>query len=334
MTPLAGSRLRVILIVLCCGLILSATVLLGLSTGARHMPFGTVFDAIRGRADDEASLIFWDIRLPRVTLATLVGAALAVSGGIIQSVTRNPLGDPGLLGLNAGAGLAIIIGTGTLGTDIISSPFWLAAIGAGLAAFTVQALAGLPTPMRLTLAGIAVGAFCFGLTQAIALTDPDRFDLVRNWRAASLAAATAKNVLASLWVFVPGFLVALWIAPRIGLIALGDDRAASLGVSVHRTRFISLITVMLLAGGATAASGPIAFIGLAAPHIARRAVQAGEGATLAVTAFIGAELVILADAIARTVIAPNEIPISVVIALLGAPFLIFMARRRQPTRQA
>lgn len=193
MTPLAGSRLRVILIVLCCGLILSATVLLGLSTGARHMPFGTVFDAIRGRADDEASLIFWDIRLPRVTLATLVGAALAVSGGIIQSVTRNPLGDPGLLGLNAGAGLAIIIGTGTLGTDIISSPFWLAAIGAGLAAFTVQALAGLPTPMRLTLAGIAVGAFCFGLTQAIALTDPDRFDLVRNWRAASLAAATAKT---------------------------------------------------------------------------------------------------------------------------------------------
>lgn len=128
--------------------------------------------------------------------------------------------------------------------------------------------------------------------------------------------------------------MALWIAPRIGLIALGDDRAASLGVSVHRTRFISLITVMLLAGGATAASGPIAFIGLAAPHIARRAVQAGEGATLAVTAFIGAELVILADAIARTVIAPNEIPISVVIALLGAPFLIFMARRRQPTRQA
>ncbi|MDO3445466.1 iron ABC transporter permease [Agrobacterium sp. V1] len=334
MTLIAGSRLRVILIVLCCGLILSATLLLGLSTGARHMSFGTILDAVRSRADDEASLILWDIRLPRVMLAALVGAALAISGGIIQSVTRNPLGDPGLLGINAGAGLAIIMGTGFLGTDIVSSPFWLAAIGAGLAAFTVQALAGIPTPMRLTLAGIAVGAFCFGLTQAIALVDPDRFDLVRNWRAASLAAATVKNVVASLWMFGPGFLLALWIAPRISLIALGDERAASLGVSVNRTRLISLITVMLLAGGSTAASGPIAFIGLAAPHIARRAVRAGEGLTLAVAAFIGAELVILADAMARTAVAPDEIPISVVIAVLGAPFLIFMARRRQPTRQA
>lgn len=329
-----GTNLRVILVFLGLGLVLAATALIGLSTGARNLPLGAVLEALRGRGDDEALLIVWDIRVPRVAIAALVGAALAVSGSIIQSVTRNPLGDPGLLGINAGAALAIVIGTGILGTDVISSPFWLAAVGAGLAAFAVQALAGLPTPMRLTLAGIAVGAFCFGLTQAIALADPERFDLVRTWRAASLAAATPENVMNSIWMFGVGFLLAIWLAPRIGLIALGEDRATSLGISVNRTRFISLIAVMLLAGSSTATSGPIAFIGLAAPHVARRAVHAGEGVTLAVAAFIGAELVILADTVARTAAAPNEIPISVVIAALGAPFLILVARRQQLSLRA
>ncbi len=334
MTSLSGSKYRVALTLLCCGFILLVTALLGLSIGPHHLPFGSILDVLGGRADDEAWLIFWDIRAPRVALALLVGAALAVSGGIIQSVTRNPLGDSGLLGLNAGAGLAIVLGTGIFGTGIVSSPFWLAAMGAGLTAFTVQALAGFPSPMRLTLAGIAVGAFCYGLTQAVALTDPDRFDLVRNWRAASLSGATTQNVIQSLWMFVPGFLLAIWLAPRIGFIALGDDRAISLGVSVNRIRFISLMAVMLLAGSSTATSGPIAFIGLAAPHIARRTVRASEGTIFALTAFIGAELVMMADMVARMAMAPNEIPISVVIAVLGAPYLIFMARRQQPSLQA
>ncbi|MCK4207084.1 iron ABC transporter permease [Brucella pituitosa] len=331
MTPLLDSKRSMVLVLLICGCVLLATVLLGLATGPRHLPFWTILEALSGRADDEALLIFWSIRMPRVLLAMLVGAALAISGGIIQSVTRNPLGDTGLLGLNSGAGLAILVGTGCLGTGFVSSPFWLAAIGAGLAAFTVQALAGFPSPMRLTLAGIAVGAFCFGLTQAVALTDPERFDLVRNWRAASLAGATMETVMRSLWMFSPGFLLAIWLAPRIGLIALGDDRAISLGVSVNRIRLISLIAVMLLAGSATATSGPIAFIGLAAPHIARRTLQAGEGTILALTAFIGAELVIVADMVARIAVAPNEVPISVVIAVLGAPYLVFIARRQQPS---
>ncbi len=132
-------------------------------------------------------------------------------------------------------------------------------------------------------------------------------------------------------MFAAGTLLVVWLAPRTGLIALGDDRALSLGVSVKWTRLVGLLAVMLLAGGATAIAGPITFIGLAAPHIARRMVHFGEGITLTVAAFIGAELVVLADTVARTVVAPNEIPVSVVVAVMGAPFLIFMARRQKPS---
>jgi iron complex transport system permease protein len=331
MTALSAKPIRPIVFFLCLGLIVFVTTLLSLTAGTRYLSLETILDALSNQADEETLLILWNIRMPRVALSAMVGAALGLSGGIIQSITRNPLGDPGLLGLNAGAGLAIVIGTGILGTDIVSSPFWLAAIGAGLAAFAVQGLAGYPCPIRLTLAGIAIGAFCFGLTQAIALTDPERFDLVRNWRAASLAAATPQNVINSIWMFAAGTLLVVWLAPRTGLIALGDDRALSLGVSVKWTRLVGLLAVMLLAGGATAIAGPITFIGLAAPHIARRMVHFGEGVTLTVAAFIGAELVVLADTVARTVVAPNEIPVSVVVAVLGAPFLIFMARRQKPS---
>ncbi|MBS7543234.1 iron ABC transporter permease [Ancylobacter oerskovii] len=305
----------------------------GLLAGVKSLSLPTLLEVALGRGDAEARLILLELRLPRVVLGCLVGAALGIAGGIIQAATRNPLGDPGLLGINAGAGLAIVVGAGLLGLSGMGALLTLAAAGAALAALGVQSLAGLvqgsSAPLRLTLAGVAVGAMCMGLTQAIALADPERFDLVRNWRVGSLA-GDAGLILPSL---VPalgvGLVATALLAPRLNIAALGEERAASLGLSIGVTRGLALFVTVLLAGTATAAAGPVAFVGLAAPHAARRLAGADERAVLLNAGLIGAALIAAADALGRIAAAPAEIPVGVVTALLGAPILVLLVGGRR-----
>ncbi|HEV7258758.1 MAG TPA: iron ABC transporter permease [Bosea sp. (in: a-proteobacteria)] len=308
----------------------SLATLAGMMAGARWLPPDAVIAGLFGSSGDEASLIMRELRLPRIVLGGLVGAALGLSGAIIQSATRNPFGDPGLLGINAGASLAVVLGAGLLGWSGMPALLALAAGGAAMAACAVAFVAGTArgavAPVQIALSGVAVGALCYGLTQAIALADPERFDLVRNWRVGALSGDAHLILPAVLPVILSGFGLAALIAPRLDLLALGEDRAASLGISVGRTQALCFLAVVLLAGAATAAAGPIAFVGLAAPHIARRLVGANEARLLPQAALLGAALTIAADALGRVAVLPGELPVGVVTALLGAPVLVLVAR--------
>ena len=312
-------------------LVLLAASLIALTLGARPIAAGEWLAILHEGRGSEAAEIVLGLRLPRVLLGAMVGAALGLAGAVIQMATRNPLGDPGLLGINAGASLALILGTDLIGLAGPQAATWLAACGALGAVLAVQALAGARSssnPIRLTLAGVAVTALRIGIGQAVALSDPERFDLVRNWRVGALSGATGAILPSVTLAWLVGTLLTLALAPRLDLLALGDDRAASLGVAVRPVRLGSLIAVVLLAGSAVAAAGPIAFIGLASPHIARRLGGIGAAAHLPLSGLIGAALVVIADTLGRIAMPPAEVPIGIVAGLLGAPILILLARRR------
>lgn len=313
------------------GFLLVAAMLASLLAGAKLLPPASLLDLLQGR-DSEAALILTQLRLPRLALGLVVGAALGAAGAIIQAATRNPLGDPGLLGINAGASLAVIIGSGLFALGPTANA-WLASGGAALAALAVHAVAGAPrgasAPIKLTLAGVAVTAFCLGIGQAIALADPERFDLVRNWRVGALSGGGLALLPAIAIPLLAGAVLAALLAPRLNLLALGEDRAAALGLSVGWTQAGSLLAVVLLAGAAVAATGPIAFIGLAAPHIARRLGGVDQRTVLPLAALIGAALVAAADALGRVVAPPAELPVGIVAALIGAPILAMLARPRR-----
>lgn len=312
------------------GLLLAAAMLASLLAGAKLLSPLSLLDLAQGR-DSEAALILLQLRLPRLALGLVVGGALGAAGAIIQAATRNPLGDPGLLGINAGASLVVITGSGLFAVGPAAN-IWLASGGAALAALAVHAVAGAPrgasAPIKLTLAGVAVTAFCFGIGQAIALADPERFDLVRNWRVGALSG----DGLALLPTIAPplliGAVLAALLAPRLNLLVLGEDRAAALGLSVGWTQAGCLLAVVLLAGAAVAAAGPIAFIGLAAPHMARRFGGTDQRIVLLSAALIGAALVSAADTLGRVAAPPAELPVGIVAALIGAPILAMLARPR------
>jgi len=312
--------------------LLLLTSLAALTLGLRPIAAGEWLAILREGRGSEAAQIVLGLRLPRVLLGGLVGSALGLAGGVIQLATRNPLGDPGLLGINAGASLALVLGTGLAGLNGPEAAVWLAALGAAGAALAVQALAGArgrgSDPIRLTLAGVAITALCIGIGQAVALADPERFDLVRNWRVGALSGATDVILRSVALPLLVGSLLAFALAPRLDLLALGDDRAASLGVAVRPVRAGALLAVILLAGSAVAAAGPIAFVGLAGPHIARRLGGVGAVTHLPLTAIIGAALVVTADMLGRVATPPAEVPVSIVAGLLGAPILVLLARRR------
>lgn len=313
-------------------MLLAAASFAALTLGVRPIVAGEWLAILREGHGSEAAEIVLGLRLPRVLLGVLVGAALGLAGAVIQLVTRNPLGDPGLLGINAGASLALVLGTGLAGFTGPGAAIGLAALGAAAAALAVQALAGArgggSDPIRLTLAGVAITALCMGIGQAVALADPERFDLVRNWRVGALSGA-ADVILPRMAVpCLFGALLALALAPRLDLLALGEDRAAALGVAVQPVRAGSLLAVVLLAGSAVAAAGPIAFVGLAGPHIARRLGGAGAAAHLLLAGIVGAVLVVTADTLGRVAMPPAEVPAGIVAGLLGAPVLVMLARRR------
>jgi iron complex transport system permease protein len=312
-------------------LLLAAAMLVSLLAGAKLLPPSSLLDLAQER-DSEATLILMQLRLPRLALGLVVGAALGAAGAIIQAATRNPLGDPGLLGINAGASLAVVMGSGLFGLAPAMT-VWLASGGGALAALAVHTVAGAPrgpsAPIKLTLAGVAVTAFCLGVGQAIALADPERFDLVRNWRVGALSGDGLALLPAITPPLLAGVVLAALLAPRLNLLALGEDRAAALGLSVGWTQAGSLLTVVLLAGAAVAAAGPIAFIGLAAPHIARRLGGADQRILLPLAAVIGAMLIAAADVLGRVVAPPAELPVGIVAALIGAPILAMLARPRR-----
>ncbi|MEU5162158.1 iron chelate uptake ABC transporter family permease subunit [Streptomyces sp. NPDC020875] len=313
--------------------VLAVAVALSLLVGANPLSPSTVLETLLGGGSDESRFVIWEQRVPRTVAGVLVGAALGVAGALIQAFTRNPLADPGILGVNAGAAFAVAVGIVFLG---VTSPFgyvWLACAGALVVTTIVYGIgaAGRDAagPVRLTVTGVAVGAVFAGLTTGLTLTHPDAFDRMRGWSAGSLLGRGFDVVLPVLPLVVVGLLLAVAAAPGLNSVALGVDVARAQGVNVRRIRIAVLVAVTLLAGCATAVAGPIVFVGLMVPHLVRWAVGTDQRRIVLGSLVVAPALVVLADVLGRVAVLPSEMPAGVVTAFLGAPVLIALVRRPQ-----
>lgn len=277
-------------------------------------------------------LIITSIRLPRVLAGVLAGAALAVAGAIMQAMTNNPLASPDLLGVNAGAAFAVVVAIALLGVNSQLALVWWAFGGAALAAALVYIFGssgwGNATPLKLVLAGAVLAAFLISLTSAILLFDQNTLDTVRLWTAGSLVGRLMPDVAAAAPYILAGLVAAILFSGQFTTMSLGTDMARALGQNPALWRGVAALLVILLAGGAVALAGPIAFVGLVMPHMVRMAVSADYRWMVPFCALGGALLVLFADTFGRTAFANQSFPVGVTMALVGAPFFIWLARRR------
>jgi iron complex transport system permease protein len=282
--------------------------------------------------DPQASVIVRDMRVPRTLIAVAVGAALGIAGALIQGFSRNPLADPGILGVNAGAGAGIVAGVAFAGASGALQYIWFAFAGAAIATLLVfligSAGRGGADPLRMTLAGVALGAVLAGITGGISLLRPEVFNEMRTWAAGSLQALTS-DVNTVLPFIAIGLVIAFALGPSMNALALGDDLATALGSHVTRTRILSIAAVTLLCGAATAAAGPIGFIGLMVPHAVRWLVGPHQVWILIGTALGAPLLLIVSDIVARLILPTGELSVGLVTAFVGAPVLIALVRQRK-----
>jgi iron complex transport system permease protein len=301
---------------------------LSLAVGTNQLPLSTVWSGLVAPDDSFASTVIAS-RVPRTLLGLLVGAGLAVAGALMQGITRNPLADPGLLGVNAGASAGVVLGTMVLGS-LGQRAILVAIPGAFLAAVVVYMIGSGrsgPTPVRLVLSGAAITAVLMAGIQAITLTNPDVFDSYRFWVVGSLAGRPSE-VVDMIWpVVVVGLVAGLLLGRPLNTLALGDETARALGGNAGRTRLLGALVATVLAGACTAAVGPIAFIGLAVPHIVRTITGSDYRWLIAYCVALGPVLLLGADIVGRIVARPGELMVGVVTAFIGAPFLYVAVRR-------
>ena len=300
--------------------------------GARPVSVAEVWSALTGSADTvgEGAVI---ARIPRTVLGLLVGAALAVSGMTMQAVTRNPLADPGILGVSGGAALAVVIGIAFFGLSHPYGYLAFATAGAAAAAVFVYAVGSLgrggATPLKLALAGAAITAAFTSLVSAILLPRVDLLETFRFWQIGGIGGATWDRIGVILPAFVLGILVCILTARGMNSLALGDDMATGLGEHVARTRLIASAGAVVLCAAATAIAGPIAFVGLVIPHLCRLLVGTDHRWLLPYCALAGAALLLLADIVGRVIARPTEIEVGIITALIGAPVFIAIVRRQK-----
>jgi iron complex transport system permease protein len=314
--------------------LLTALSILSLMTGARPIAVSSIVSALLGYDGSSTEhIIVIDYRLPRTLLGLLCGTAFGVSGALIQAATRNPLADPGILGVNAGAAFFVTLAAGLLGFHSIDAYLWFAFLGAVLVTLAVYVLGAAgrdgATPVRLVLAGVALSAVLGGIGSAITLLDPRAFDSLRFWSIGSIAGRNMEIVVAVAPFIGLGLLVALITARSLNAVALGDDQARSLGANILRTRILALISVTLLAGSGTAAAGPIGFVGLMVPHVVRWFTGPDQRWIIPITMIYAPVLLLSADIAGRLILFPGELEAGIVTAFIGAPVLILLARRKK-----
>jgi iron complex transport system permease protein len=313
--------------------LLGVVALFSIAVGSRYIPPGEVLSVLFNPDDSQASTIVHELRIPRTVLGIAVGLALGMAGAVMQALTRNPLADPGLLGVNAGAATAVVIGISVFGVGNALGYLPFAFAGAAIASIVVYLIGSAgrsgATPVRLALAGVAVTAALTAVIDGMTLLDPETFDRYRFWAVGSLS-GRGMDIF---WQVAPFILVGGVLAVTIGhslnALAMGDDVGRALGASVTRTRVLSGIVIMLLAGAATAAVGPIGFVGLAVPHAARAITGPDNRWVLAYTAILAPILLVGADIIGRIVVQPAELSVGIVTAIIGAPVFIALVRRRR-----
>lgn len=311
-------------------LLLFVCLLLSITFGAADIDLSTVWQALTAFDGSTNHLIITTLRLPRALIALLVGTALAVAGALMQGLTRNPLAEPRILGISAGAALAVVAATFLIGTTSIQIYTWFAFAGAAIAAVAVYSLGSVGrgglSPLKLVLAGAVLDYLLSALMTGILILDRRTLDEVRFWLAGSVAGRDFNILLQVLPYVLIGLIIAFSLGKQITTLTLGEDVARGLGLNTAWVKAIAIITVVLLAGSAVALAGPIGFVGLVIPHIVRFWVGVDYRWILPYAAVWGAVLLLIADLAARLIIKPQELPVGIMMALLGAPFFIYLAR--------
>ena len=310
--------------------------LVSLAVGSHSLTLEEVAGAFVPGRTTVASVIVWQLRMPRTVLAVMVGASLAVAGVVMQGLTRNPLAEPGILGINAGASLSVVLSMSLLGLTDVSDFLWFAFAGAALAAFLVHRRSGRSAaagPARLGRAGVARGARLRSITGTITMYDSVTFDSYRFWVLGSLA---DRDVVLLVWVapfLVVGLVLALASGLTLNALALGEEQAKALGVSPRRARALALTSITLLCGASTAAVGPISFVGLVVPQVLRLALGADQRRLLAVSLVAGPVLLLAADVVGRVILESGEMEAGVVTAFIGGPVLLLMVIQRMGVKR-
>ncbi|WP_371825983.1 FecCD family ABC transporter permease [Nonomuraea turcica] len=313
--------------------VLALMAMASVALGARSVPFATVIDAFLAPDGSNDHTVIRELRVPRTLLGLGVGATLGLAGALMQSLTRNPLADPGLLGINEGAALGVTLALGLFGLTDPAVYVWFAFGGAALASVMVYSLASAgrsgSSPVRLTLAGVALGMVATAIASAILRMDSQTFDRMRFWLTGSLAGQTADTLVRLAPFMVAGLVLGLSLARPLNMLALGDDAGKALGVAVGRTRALTGVAVTLLCGAATAAAGPLWFVGLIVPHAVRALVGPDQRWVLPYSAVAAPVLLLGADVVGRLIARPGEVQVGIVWAVIGAPIFIMLARRKR-----
>lgn len=305
---------------------LAAAVVASLAIGARPIPPAEVVGALFGNGADGVVAIVGELRVNRTVLGLVCGAALGASGALMQAVTRNPIADPGILGVNAGAALGVVAGATLTGGLGLASTVWFALAGAGAASAIILLLnasaMAASSPVRLTLAGVALAAVLSGLSQTFVVLDETILQAYSFWQVGSLTARSVDEVTGVIPLVVAGAVIALLLLRGLDALALGDDSAVALGVRPGWVRVWSLVAVALLAGTATALAGPISFVGLVVPHLVRGMVGPSLIRVVPLSMVLAPALLLVADVIGRVIAGGSETAAGVVMAFIGAPLLV------------
>ncbi|AEN08972.1 iron ABC transporter permease [Streptomyces sp. DpondAA-E10] len=314
---------------LVCLVLLALALFASVMFGSKQTPAADVLRVVTGGGDEYLRTVV-ESRYPRTVLGVLAGLCLAVAGTLMQGITRNPLAEPGILGINAGASAGVVSATAFLGVSGQRDTVWWALAGAlvtGVAVYAIGTAGGGSSPVRLVLAGAVLSAVLGAYIQGVALSRPRVFDTYRYWVVGALGGRGFDAAWSVLPFAVAGLLLALVLAPGLNAMAMGDDKAASLGVSPVRIKGAGLLAATLLSAAATAAVGPIAFVGLAVPHLVRMVVGADFRLQIAFSTLVGPSLLLLADVVGRVLLRPEELMVGVVTAFVGAPALLLAVRR-------
>ncbi|MET8024321.1 FecCD family ABC transporter permease [Streptomyces avermitilis] len=317
------------------GLLVSVVILVlvalaSIAIGAKELPLDQVWHGLFHDSGTYADVVVGE-RRSRTVLGLLVGAALGLSGAVLQALTRNPLADPGLLGINAGASAAAVTAITYFGVTTLSGYVWFAFFGAAAVGALVWFLGGSrgATPVRLALAGTAISAALYGYLQAVMIMDDAALGKMRFWTVGSLASATDSMIMQVLPFLVIGSVLALTLARPLNAMAMGDDTARALGANLNRTRALSMAAATVLCGAATAACGPIVFVGLMVPHVVRSFTGPDLRWILPYATVLSPVLLLGADVVGRIVARPAELQVGIVTAVIGGPVFIYLVRRRR-----
>ncbi|WP_405642461.1 FecCD family ABC transporter permease [Streptomyces sp. NBC_00019] len=317
------------------GLLVSVAILVlvalaSIAIGAKELSMGQVWHGLFEDSGTYGDAVVTE-RLWRTLLGLLAGAALGLSGAVLQALTRNPLADPGLLGINAGASAAVVTAMTYFGVTSLTGYVWFAFLGAAAVGALVWFLGGSrgATPVRLALAGTAISAALYGYLQAVMITNEAALGKMRFWTVGSLSSASESTILQVLPFLAVGTVLALALARPLNAMEMGDDTAKALGANLNRTRALSMLAATVLCGAATAACGPIVFVGLMVPHVVRSFTGPDLRWIMPYATVLSPVLLLGADVIGRIVARPSELQVGIVTAILGGPVFIFLVRRRR-----